>query len=369
MTDFRIPYVFAVLLFAASLGGPRALAQDVNVVLTGYGTTGYEARVADSLAHDFSASFTPTTLFKMGENVLFQGELDFGLHDGTTTTTLEHAQVYYLGWNRVQLTAGKFLLPFGIWKHQSWINRMPDPPLLYGHAHGGAAEKALLPILYGVGAKAMGKVPISSQWALGISAWVSQGPRPASGDHAEGDGHGGGHETSSEEEHHGLEIPQIGYGITYADNNANKMVGGRLRLMNRRNFMVDLAGFYARYDAAGRLGITGTNLSVKWQPGAFDLRGEGILLRQEFLHDEAVETAQRGGYYLQLTRRFGTYEPVLRWSHLPASRLEGEKVQAERRQLAVGLNYWITPSIPVKGSYQWALDGPDGVRLQWAFGF
>lgn len=369
MTDFRIPYVFAVLLFAASLGGPRALAQDVNFVLTGYGTTGYEVRVADSLAHDFSASFTPVTLFKMGENVLFESETDLGLHDGSTSITLEHAQVHYLGWNRVQLTAGKFHLPFGLWMHPTWINKMPDPPLLYGHAHGGVAEKALLPILFDVGAKAMGKIPIGSRWALGISGWVSQGPTLVSGGHEAEHGHGEGHEAASGEEHAPLEIPQVGYGTNYADNNANKMMGGRLRLMNRRNLMVHLAGFYATYDAAGRLGITGANLSVKWQPAPFDLRGEGILLWQEFSHHTAAETARKGGYYLQLTRRFGAYEPVVRWSHLPATHLEETRVQAERRRLAVGLNYWITPSIPVKAAYQWALDGPNGVRLQWAFGF
>lgn len=356
-------YALALFIAAFALWGPRTVAQDVNFVLTGYGTTGYEATLADSLRHDFTASFTPVTLFKMGENVLFESEIDFGLHDGTTTTTLEHAQIHYLGWNRVQLTAGKFHLPFGLWKHPSWINKMPDPPLLYGHAHGGVAEAALLPILFDVGLKGMGKLPVSDRWALGITAWVSQGPKHSSGGH----GHGG--EESSESSHEAVEVPAVGYGITYADNNENKMVGSRLQLMNRRNFMIGFAGFYALYDAEGELGVTGANLSIKWQPGPFDLRGEAILLQQDIVHHSTVETAQKGGYYVQLTRRIGGYEPVVRWSHLPSSRLEGGSVQAERRELALGVNYWITPSIPVKAAYQWALDGADGVRVQWVFGF
>lgn len=369
MNSLRTLSLLLALFIAATLLGPQTRAQPVNFVLSGYGTTGYEARLADSSAHDFGASFSPVGLFKMGDDVLFESELDFGLHDGTTSLSLEHAQVHYLGWNRVQFTAGKFHLPFGIWMHPTWINKMPDPPLLYGHAHSGVAEEALLPILFDVGAKAMSKISLGSGWSLGTSLWISQGPKLVAETGEEGHEHAAAPETALTEEEPHLEIPRVGYGISFPDNNENKMVGGRLRFMNRTNMMIGLAGFYARYDPAGELGITGTNLSLKWQPGRYDLRGEGILLWQQVAHHEEEETARKGGYYLQLTRRIRAYEPVVRWSHLPASTLEGAPVQSERRQLAFGLNYWITPSIPLKASYQWALDGPDGVRLQWAFGF
>lgn len=367
MDSLRTLSVLLALVTASALIGPRAEAQPINFVLTGYGTTGYEARLADSSTHNFGASVSPVGLFKMGDDVLFESELDVGLHDGTTSLTLEHAQMHYLGWNRVQVTAGKFHLPFGIWMHPTWINKMPDPPLVYGHAHSGVAEEALLPILFDVGAKAMTRLSLGAGWSVSPAIWVSQGPRLVE-ESGEGHGHAAAPETPVDEEHH-LEIPRIGYGTNYSDNNENKMVGGRLRVMNRRNLTVGLAAFYARYDAAGELGITGTNLSLKWQPGRYDLRGEGILLWQDVAHHEGTATAQKGGYYLQLTRRVRAYEPVVRWSHLPASVLEGTAVQSKRRQLALGLNYWVTPSIPLKASYQWALDGPDGVRLQWAFGF
>lgn len=369
MTNHCPTCVFAVLIAAVAVWGPRAAAQDVNYVLSGYGTIGYEAQSTDSLRHDFSASFTPVALFKMGENVLFESETEFELHDGSTTTTLEHAQVHYLGWNRVQLTAGKFHLPFGIWKHPDWINKMPSPPLLYGHADNGVAQGVLLPILFDVGVKAMGKLPVGRSWALGGTVWVSQGPSLASEESGGGHAHGGGH-AGDEENHHGaVEVASIAYGVNYSDNNANKMVGGRLRLMNGRNVMVGVAAFHAAYDPEARLGVTGANLSIKWQPGSFDLRAEGALLRQEFRHESEADEVWRGGYYLQVARRMRAYEPIVRWSHLPASHVEGSRVQAQRRQLAVGLNYWITPSIPVKAAYQWEVDGPDGLQVQWAFGF
>lgn len=363
MYQLRLASFVALVFVAASLWGPQATAQDINAVFGGYATTGYEARNLDNVHHDFSASFTPVGLVKMGEDFLFEGEVDVGLHDRGTTTTLEHAQIHYLGWNRIQVTAGKFHLPFGLWMHPSWINKMPDPPLLYGHAHGGVAERALFPILFDVGAKVMGKVPLGDQWGLGVEAWISQGPAKTSesGGHHHDNGHEASHESST--------VPPIRYGTNYSDTNANKMVGGRLRVMSPRTFMIGLGGFHARYDPDGHLGLTGTNLSLKWQPGRFDFRVEAVLLRQEFVHHSAVDVAQREGYYIQITRRMGMYEPVVRWSQLPSAHAGGHHIQSQRRELALGLIHWFTPSIPLKASYQWRLDGADGVRVQWAFGF
>jgi hypothetical protein len=368
---------------------PAAVAQEVDAVLTGYGTTGYGAALNGDYPNDFTASFTPVTLFQMGDDLLFEGEIDFSLHGGSTDITLEHAQVHYLGFERVQVTAGKFHLPFGIWMHPTWVNKMPDPPLLYGHTHGGVAENALLPILFDVGVMTRGKQPLSSSWALTGALWVSQGPQiAAAGDghgHGEGEGHAhisravsgsristiasGGYDNGNGGHEHPVEVPSVAYGTAYTDINTNKMIGAQLRLMNMGGFMIHLAGFHGTYDGEGKLPIGGVNLSLKWQPGAYDFRGEGILLRQEFPHAHAVETVDRGGYYLQLTRRLGGFEPVVRWSHLLEARVEETRVQASRRQLALGLNYWITPSMPVKLAYELGLDGSDEVLVQWAFGF
>lgn len=365
MPESRIACILTLCFLSLSMCGPQTSAQEIKSVVTGYGTTGYDTQIEDSLQHNFSASFTPVGLFKTGEDFLFEGELDIELDGTSTRTTLEHAQIHYLGLERVQVTAGKFHVPFGLWKHQFWINKMPSPPLLYGHAHGGVAHEALLPIFLDVGVKGMGKVSIGSWGMLGAALWASQGPaQPAEAHDDTHDGDGGhGHEVESSD------IPQVAYGVNYADNNRNKMVGGRLRLMSARNFMIAVAGFSAKYDADDRLRISGANVSIKWQPGLYDLRGEGILLQQDVHHHSEVESVRRGGYYVQGTRRVGAYEPVVRWSHLPVSEGLHGHAQARKRQVAVGLNYWFSPSVPVKIAYEWGLDGSDSVRVQWAFGF
>ena len=50
-------------------------------------------------------------------------------------------------------------------------------------------------------------------------------------------------------------------------------------------------------------------------------------------------------------------------------RLAGQGYVVERRrQLAVGLNYWMSPSVPLKAAYNLEADGTDAFLLEWAVG-
>lgn len=388
-----------LLLGGASWGhaqSTEAGSPENNFVMSGYGSAQYGGLLMDEFSHDFTASVSPVALYQIGSDVLFEAELEFGLEGESTTTTLEYAQVDYLGLDRIQIIAGKFLLPFGLFSerlHPSWINKMPSMPLLYGHAHGGIAEGSLLPVLTDVGVMMRGKQPMSEGWALDLTVWASQGPQLMSGGDEttgdEDDGHAhdvnapgaptspvdqpllsvqngdqGSGNASGE-----LTVPSVAYGVGFTDNNTNKMLGGRLGVVRGSAFEMYVSGFHAMYDADNFLDIVGSNLAVDWRPGSWDVRGEGTLLWQEFLHEDSYETLQRPGYYLQVARRTGAWEPVVRWSHLPEATLGGQTANPERRQLAAGLNYWISSSIPVKLAYQYELDGDDRIFLQWAVGF
>lgn len=349
-----------------------------NFLLTGYATIDYETALTEEFANNFGAIFTPVTLFQVGPSFLFEGEMDLELEEGTTNLTLEHAQVHYLA-DRFQVTAGQFHVPLGLWMHQNWVNHMPSPPLLYGHAHGGVAEDALMPIPFDLGVMGKTKTALGGGWSLLGRLWVTHGPRTASGEGGHGhgseqadgtdgsDGHaetGDGHDDGEP-----LEIPAIAYGINHHDNNANKMVGGRVTLMSRRSIRVQMAGWHATYDETGELGTQAGNVSVLLQPGSWDLRGEAVLIRQEIRGHEGKASFTKGGYYLQASHRFGPFEPVVRWAHLPEARFETRTVAHSRRQLAVGLNYWFRPSVPLKIAYEWELDRTDRLLLAWTIGF
>lgn len=398
-TFWSIP--LAVLLITLTAEATRA--QETNFVLSGYGSADYAGRFNDSYGHDFTASVSPVFLYQMGNSLLFEAELEYELSGESTNTTLEYAQVNYQGFEQVQITAGKFLLPFGLFGqryHPTWINKLPTMSLLFGHAHGGVAEGALLPVLSDAGLMIQGKQPLAGKWSLDGVVWASQGPMRVGeegGDHDDGgdDGHvhavaasslagaeaqlagsqrrvqkngslvnqtGGG--TS------GGGVPDVGFGVAFPDNNQNKMLGTRLGVVYGSAFEVYASAFHAMYDSDDYLDLTGYNLAFAARPGSYKLRGEGILLRQEFEHSvDAFETITRKGYYLQLSRQIRSWEPVVRWSHLPEVKVEGQHVQEERRRLAVGMNYWLTSSIPLKLSYSLNLDGPDALYLQWALGF
>jgi hypothetical protein len=220
---------------------------------------------------------------------------------------------------------------------------------------------------------ARANIPVVNGWTASAALWVSQGPASGlavhghDGEEPPADGH---------DEEVAPDAPPIGYGANFEDNNSDKMVGLQLRAVSAGALTLQGSGFRAAYDDQGELHVHGLNVSVIWTPGAgpqplFDLRGEGVLLNQEYLHhnEDEVESVDYGGYYLQLSRRLDSVEPVLRWSHLPRSFAGDGLVVHKRRQLAVGLNYWLLPSVPVKVAYHFEPDGTDGLFLEWAVGF
>ena len=373
--SWRVLRLSAVLLVAMAVSSGGVMAQDasdpgptpnIRVVLTGYGAAGYGAHLDEDAENNFSASFTPVGLFQIGEDFLYESEFELGLEGTSTFVVLEHAQLHYLGFERFQITAGKFHVPFGVWMHANWINKMPTTTLLYGDAHGGVAEDALLPILFDVGVIGRGKFSLGGMWSLGVEAMITQGPALA-----EADGHDDGHgeEEDDPAPGHADVLPTLAFGTNYSDNNANKTLGMRLRLMQMSAWTFDVAGFHGAYDNEGELSLSVGNVSAKWQPGFVDLRGEVVLLRQEYLHHGHEEASTYGGYYMQASRRLDAWEPVVRWGHLLRDETGADVVRDERRRLSLGINYWLAPSIPVKAAYLFELDGPDGLFVEWALGF
>lgn len=367
----------AIFAIALTLLGPRALAAQragsgIRGLLTGYAAAGYSASDAGGeLRNDFTGLLAPVLLFDVGEDVLLEGEIELGLHDGETLVVLEHIQLHYLGFESVQLRAGRFHLPIGVWNHTNWVNKLPTPPLLYQDTHGEPASGALMPIPFDVGAMGRWTLPVDG-WRTSAALWISQGPRPgvAGGHHDEGGEAGQGHEAPA------ADAPALAWGSNYEDNNPDKMVGLRLRTVSgpRTGLTLQASGFRSRYDAAGELALSGANVSLIWAPGGpgtptFELRAEGTVLREEFLHHEVTESVRSGGYYVQASRRIGPIEPVVRWSHLPRADAGHAPLVERRRQLALGVIYWMGASVPVKAAFNGELDGADTFHLEWAVGF
>lgn len=368
------PFTLIVALVLTCFCGVGTLAaQEIQTLLSGYGAIGYGIDTEGENPNDFSAGASLVPLVGIDDDLLFEGEIEFSLHDQSTLVSLEHASVHYLGFESLRLTAGKFHLPFGVWHHTNWVNRMPSPPLLYEDAHGEPPSEGLLPILFDLGGMAEWTLPFGMMTS--ITGWVSQGPRAGvAHGHSDEEAHGGEEPPPEGEEEEESLVPALAYGSNYEDNNGTKMFGARLRTMLPGGIMLAGSGYRAAYDEAADLNVTGYNLSVMWSPGddfrpMFDFRGEMIWLDQEFLHHDELEAVDHGGYYLQLSRRFDAVEPVVRWSALPEVEAGHDIFQESHRQLAVGVNYWLKPSSPLKIAYQWEPDYPDRLVAEWALGF
>ncbi len=364
----RLFLVTGSLLFWLATEPVAAQNQSI-FLLGGYGTAGYQGSTADGFPNNFSASVSPVLLYTMGRNILFEAELEFGLSGSTTTTSLEYAQIDYLGAENFVVTAGKFLLPFGVFGdrlHPTWINKLPTGPVLYGHAHGGVAEEGLLPVLADAGVLLKGAREISNGFALNFSAYVTQGPSLGQvEEHEEETPHA---EAPGEEPDVNLP-PPVAFGISFEDNNSNKMVGGRVGLVRGPNFEATVSGFRAAYDASGNRTFSGGALSVEFRRGRMELRAEAVATTQEFDSETGVATQSRKGIYAQLSRRIGSWEPVVRWGALSDGKV-GQAVTIDGHQeVALGFAYWLEPTVPLKMAWEFHQDRPDRFNLQWAYGF
>lgn len=373
-----------VSLAALVLGLPgAALAQgnsaqrfpEMNFVMGGMGAFNYTAALQGPFEHNFGAKLAPIVLWNMSSDFLFEGHFEFELEDGETQTHLEYAQIDYQGLKNIQVVAGKFLVPFGVFGqrlHPVWINRLPSMPLLYVDAEEVGAMGHLLPVISDIGVMLQAAAPLGSDWDLDLSVYVTQGPRAATGSAEASRSPAGsplGRVALDLVSPGGVDIPNVAFGTNFEENNKDKMVGGRLGFVGASGLEFHVSGMHAAYDAEDQLAFNGLDVAAWWDHGPYRVRGEGAVLWQQFDTPGGVQTLRSPGYYLQVSRRIGKFEPVLRWSHLLDREVEGTSVMPRVRQISEGIDYWFHPSVVSKIAIEENLDGPDRLLVQWGFGF
>ncbi len=350
-------------LLAVVLPGGEAVAQEERViptsetVITGYGTVGYTYRTVGDNANEFTAAINPIFLFQFMDRVLFEAEFEFELQEGITETGLEYAQLDLIVHNNAALVGGKFLLPFGVFGdrlHPTWINKFPTAPPLYGHHVSEFGAEPLLPVLADVGIMGRGFVR-PGPLAVALNLYVTQGPA-----FEEAEEEGG--------------VPEIEFPASSADNNTDKMFGGRLDIALPPWAEVNLSYFTGNYDEENVLDLTGWNVAAEARYRGFELRGEYIQTRQEIEEPTGFPTLRRHGFWAQLSYRWRVLEPVFRWTQIFDDELNGTVTEEGAWQAAFGLNYWFSPSIALMAGYEVNReDGPeidnDRIVAHLAFGF
>ncbi len=347
---------------------------DTKFLLTGFAFGGFETRKGENST--FNAGFSPILLWKISDNLFFEGEVELGLNDTGTDVNLEYAHLTYLLNDYITVGAGKFLTPFGQFParlHPAWINKLPDFPLVFNEDEGLVGFSQ-------VGAHISGVVPLGPTKVL-YDIYASNGPR-LNTDNPDGAGL--------------LEFDN------FTDINSNKAVGGRIGFMPlpelEVGYSIQSASVNAPDTSASDADVLLQGVDASYNHD-FDLLKGGIDLRAEWVwsrisrltYDPAGDLGfgpvtfnnRRNGGYVELAYRpykikapiIDKLEAVGRYDRIDTPQDAPGGFDEERWTL--GLNYWLGQSTVIKAGYEFghrdsSLNGRENVNsflLQAAMGF
>jgi hypothetical protein len=239
---------------------------------------------------------------------------------------------------------------------------MATTPPIFGHHGTGFGADPLLSIPSDVGLMARGALQ-AGRWQIGLNGYITNGFRAEE--------HGAAEEVTVEGEH---AIPELVLPGSSEDVTNNKMFGGRMDIALPPFAELNLSAFNGKYDENDELSLDGFGVAGEVRHAGLEFRTEYLQTTQDFEGDDGIFERIRSGLYAQLAYRIADWEPVVRYARLFDDEVEGESLDNGASQLAVGLDYWLSPSAAVMASYEFDQeDGPsidnDRFSIHMAFGF
>jgi len=300
--------------------------------LSGYASADYVSVENGPAA--FVANFNPMFHFLYENKILWEAELEVEVEEnGDTNIGLEYTTVDWFLNDNLTLVAGKFLSPIGNFRqnlHPSWINKLPSAPPGFGH--DGAAP------ISEVGVQLRGVAPMGNS-RLNYAFFLGNGPK------IEGE----------DGEIHAVEAEGFA-----SDPDDEKLFGGRVAFLPIPSLELAISG--ASGDAAvveddgidisgdPKRGYQVLGFDATYQWNNLDLRGEYV--KQE-VDSNPLSIAPEGGvwetWYAQAAYKFadGKWEGVARYTDFQSPHADDTQ-----EQLALGVNYLITPSAMLKFGYE-----------------
>ena len=342
---------------------------NTGFLLTGYTNTSFISEGKNNSFGD--VGFSPIFLWRPAKHFFFEAELEMGFENGQLAINLEYANINCVLNKYVTFRFGRFLTPFGTFQnlyHPSWINKLPLPPLGFGHDGVGPSSE--------IGMAITGGIPIGSS-KLNYNIYISNGPVLNLGDEEPG------------------EEGNLMY-ENYADNNKNKAIGGRIGFLPFINSSLEL-GVSMQSAKPGNAGSVYEKINARmyaydlnyikqidFLKGTVDAKAQWNFVNVDKAiysdHDDTTGIGiytydnKRDVYYTQFAYRptmsknkvVKNFEAVVRYSalNLPEDAKENEDIT----QLIFGLNYWATWRTVVKAAYQPDKDTPR-FWLQLSMGF
>lgn len=324
-----------------------------------------------------SVHFNPVFHFQWKDFLLLEAETEISVNkEGETDLELEYAQADLLLNDNMTLVLGQYLSPVGQFQerlHPSWVNRLANAPA--GFHHDGVQPSS------DIGAMLRGGFSIGREAIATYSVAVGNGPRVS---------------------------PEGAYMVEGAasDPNKNKAVSGRVGLLPVPYFEVGGSFLLGKVtgeempDAMGGLEPTTADLKLwgadaAYTRGPWDVRGEYLHARRDPINTvtedadavEMLDTLTMETWYGQIAYRLSDisnnptvqrFEPVVRYGRFRVNGLDELAAEVAEKRLDVGLNYWIAPSVVVRGVGEWRdftnreegePDSETRFMLQFAYGY
>lgn len=350
-----------------------------KTLFTGYGAVGFNK--ADGSPSTFSAVFAPIFHYQLSKNLHVIIEPEFELEDDELEIGLEIGQIDFFLNDYVTLSAGKILLPFNVFSqrfHPTWINKMPSRPIIYGGHDGGG----IVPVLSDIGTEISGGFALNlfEGSKINYAFYLVNGPRVESEEGHDDEGGGEENNETATTTNEGDELEENGNGDTqtnlifgnnFTDINSNKAFGGRIGFLPVWNW--EVGGSLMFGDAEDDINFFMYGFDTEYQY-------RGLLVLAEFIHlkndNVGGGETKKTGYYAQGSYRLSDIsidnsylggfinglEPVFRYgkNYLPGR---------DQEQYAIGLDWWLLSSVPLKIAYEFNDGLPDRFLVQWAFGF
>ena len=322
-----------------------------KLLITGDAAVGFSAfRGSPST---FEAGFAPRFLWRLNDQLYFDGALDIGLNsDNSTSVDLKIASLNYTLNDYITIGLGQFVAQFAAYHRYydpSWIDKLPDDPLVF--SDGGLAPSSIL------GAYLSGAYPINDM-RINYAIYVCNG--------------GALDFTNGAVDH-----------TNAVDQNSNKGVGGRIGFVPVPELEIGFSAMYSQvqpqtFDSGG--GPLATPRVTQFLQ-AVDLnyikRIEAIsgtlTLRAEWVFSQVSDTTapgsgtvlndnQRNGGYAMIAYRpslssykvLRDFEFILRYDRmdLPADQAALSGQPGTETRYTLGIDYWIDGKTVVKLAYE-----------------
>ncbi len=293
----------------------------------------------------FDVTFNPIVLFKLKDNLFFEGEVEFELADASTPgepefeteTGLEYAHMVWAPRDEVMFGAGKFLLPFGQFTerlHPAWINKLPNKPLIFSHS--GFIPEA------DVGIDVRGAVPFLQQGSINYAFYLTNGPQlnTATGTTETGSPSDNNHDKTLGGRIGFFPIPSLEVGVSFMTGKAGFTSGSGTTSLDALLLGVDVAFTHSFDEIKGTI-----NARAEWAMSDIDSNSAVI---------GGVDN-KRDGWYAQLSYRPDKIQSLLKnieWVIRYDSISNPVSLNTDRSRLTFGANYWIGSSTVVKLAYE-----------------